>query len=349
MKNLLFFLPVLLISFTSCDTLTKYTLNVSIPTLTIVNDTGHPVVVSAPLSSSLSHGARIQTLPTDANRNIDIVYMIEQAQFTEQVTMNNANAIVTLTKRPPTITVVNHTGYQAAVTAPGSANIANSANAYFLFQATETIQNINVVYTIEQIQFTEQVGVSNTDVTVTLTQKPAAITVVNQTGRPVVLTAPVSRSLFIGNNAQFLSPPNQRIDINYRSGLMQLTEQVTVGNQDITVTLTRAAPTLTIVNNIGLGNNVNIIQFRVPNTVQWVGGNIMVRNGELHLVQGTAQTGDVSQPLINGESLSFWLGNMQLEGNIWDIQLQTPTSLFQKNNVRITSDMTLTFTETDRR
>jgi len=165
----------------------------------------------------------------------------------------------------------------------------------------------------------------------------------------IVLTAPVSRSLFIGNNAQFLSPPNQRIDINYRSGLMQLTEQVTVGNQDITVTLTRAAPTLTIVNNIGLGNNVNIIQFRVPNTVQWVGGNITVRNNELILVQGTAQTGDVSQPLINGESLSFWLGNMQLEGNIWDIQLQTPTSLFQKNNVRITSDMTLTFTETDRR
>ena len=349
MKNLLFFLSVLLISFTSCDTLTKYTLKVSIPTLTIVNDTGHPVVVTAPVSANLNHGASTQTLPTGENQNIEVVYRIGQNQFTEQVVFNNVDATVTLTKRPPTITVVNQTGYQAAVTAPGSANIANSANAYFLFQATETIRNINVVYTIERFQFTEQVGVSNTDVTVTLTQKPAAITVVNQTGRPVDVTAPVSRNLVHGANTRFLSALNQRIDINYRSGLMQLTEQATVGNQDITVTLARAAPTLTIVNNIGPGNNVNIIQFRVPNTVQWVGGNIMVRNGELHLVQGTAQTGDVSQPLINGERLSFWLGNMQLQGDVWDIQLQTPTALFQRNNVRVTSDMTLTFTQADRR
>jgi len=44
------------------------------------------------------------------NRSIDVIYSIGQARYTEQVTMNNKDATVTLTKKPPTLTIVNNVG-----------------------------------------------------------------------------------------------------------------------------------------------------------------------------------------------------------------------------------------------
>lgn len=283
-KNLLFLLIVFtIISLISCDTLVKKTIRVSVdrdPALTIENQTGYPVVVTAPLSANINIGARTLFQPSESNRTIDVTYRIGQIPFTEQVIWSNADATVTLTGRPPTITVEN------------------------------------------------------------------------QTGRPVTVTDPVRSDISNGARTHFLAPAiNQPINISYQSGLMNLIEPVNMGNQDVTVTLTTGAPTLTIVNNTGSGNNVNIIQLRTPGSVAWVGGNIAIRDNEFYLTEGTAQTGVTTQVMANGERLDLWLGTLRLSGNAFDIRLQTSSGgiIFQKENVRITGDMTLTFTQSDRR
>jgi hypothetical protein len=289
--------------------------------------------------------------PSETSRSIDVTYSIEQAEFTEQVTWNNADATVTLTRRPPAVTVVNQTGHTVVLTAPTPASIVNDARTQFL--VPETNRRIDVIYTIGQVEFTEQVTVSNADVTVTLTRRPPTVTVVNQTGRgrTVVLTAPTSAHLANGERTQFLAPlVTGNFGINYSSGLMQLTEQVTMRNQDVTVNLT-GAPTLTIVNNTGTGNNVNIIQFRTPGSVAWIGGNIVItEDDEFYLDTGEALTGVTTQVLTNGEGLSFWLGNLPLSGNAFDIRLQTPGGvIFQRDNVQILRNMDLIFTSAHRR
>ena len=354
-KILLFFILVLSIGFTSCDTLTTYTFRVSVdiePTLTILNQTGYPVVITAPVSANTANGAVALFQPTETQRNIDVIYRIGQVQFTEQVTWNNRNATLALTKRPQTLIILNQTGHSVVITAPVSESIANGATTLFL--PTETNRRIDVVYRIGQLQFTEQVTMSNADVTATLRRSPSTITVVNQTGRPVVLTAPVSRTLHRNGSTQFISPVSSgNFNIDYTSGLTwewRFSEQVTIGNQDVTVNLTRRAPILTFVNNTGAGNNINVIQFRPSGRVEWIGGNIIISDDELQLTDGTAHTGITTQLLVNGDRLSLWVGALRLSGSAFDIRLQTSGGvIFQRDNVQITSDMTLTFTQSDRR
>ena len=68
------------------------------------------------------------------------------------------------------------------------------------------------------------------------------------------------------------------------------------------------------------------------------------------MAEGTAQTGVTTQVLANGDRLSLWLGNLRLSGNAFDIRLQTTNgTIFQKDNVQITSDLTLTFSSSDSR
>jgi len=351
-KITILFILIILISLISCDTLTHYTARISVernPTLTIVNQTGYPVVITSPLSANVDNGSRSLLQPADTNQNFDVTYRIGQIEFTEQVTMNDADASVTLIRRPPEITVLNQTGYQVIVTAPVPLNINSEANTKFL--STALSQNIGITYRIGQVEFTEQVTVNNADVSITLTRRPPIVTVVNRTGRQITIREPMNTALQNGENTSFLSPIlNQNFNITYSSGQMHLTEEVPMRNQDVTVNLTIGAPTLTIVNNTGTGNNVNIIQFRTPGSVAWTGGNIIIRDNELRLADGTAQTGVTTQVLANGERLSLWLGNLTLSGNAFDIRLQTTNgTIIQKDNVRITSDMTLTFTQSDRR
>ena len=280
-KIITFFILVLLISFVSCDTVTHYTLKVSVvrnPIFIIENRTGHPVVITAPVPSSINNGASTQFQPSDTRGTINVVYRIEQVQFTEQATMDNADVTVILTKRPPTITVVNQTGYSVAI------------------------------------------------------------------------TAPISSSINIGAKTEFLAPAlNQIINITYMIGRMQVTEQVTIANQDVSVTLTKRPATLTIVNNVGA--TINTIFLRIPGSPNWVGGNIVIRGGTVQLAaSGGAQTGDISGSIVNRDSMKLWLGNVDLSGNIFDVRIDdVQTNSYVKSNVQVNNDMTLTFTQADKR
>jgi len=281
-----FFILVVLLGFVSCDTVTHYTMKVSVdrnPTLIIENQTGLPVVVTAPVSSNLNNGARTQFQPVETRGTINVTYRIGQIQFTEQATMDNADVTVTLTRRPPTITVVNQTGYQVEIRTPVSTNINN------------------------------------------------------------------------GERTAFLAPAlNQVVNVTYRIGRMNFTEQVTMANQDVTVTLTRSPPTLTVVNNTGV--TINNIFLRYPNSPSWSGGNIVVRGGRVQLgAAGGAQIGDISGSIINGNSMQIWLGDLEISGDEhitdyrYDVRIDdVQTNTYVKSNVQILNDITLTFTRSDK-
>ena len=100
----------MLISFVSCDTLNRYTARVSVdrePSLTIINQTGFPVVVTAPFSSNINNGASALFQPTERG-TINVTYRIGQIQFNEQVTMDNADVTVILTVPPlPSTNTIN--------------------------------------------------------------------------------------------------------------------------------------------------------------------------------------------------------------------------------------------------
>jgi len=413
------FILIILISFVSCDTVTHYTIKVSVdrnPTLIIKNQTGHPVVVTAPVSLNINNGASTQFQPVETRGTINVTYRIGQIQFSEQATMDNADVTVTLTRRPPTITVVNQTGYQVGITAPVRLSIDIGSKTEFLapelnkiininytigliqvteqvtmanqdvtvilpkrptitlinqtgyqvgitapvrlnidigskteFLAPELNKIININYTIGLIQVTEQVTMANQDVTVILPKRPT-ITLINQTGYQVGITAPVRLSIDIGSKTEFLAPElNKIININYTIGLMQVTEQVTMANQDVTVTLTKRPPTITIVNNVGA--TINTIFLRIPGSPSWVGGNIVIEGDTVQLVASRgASTNVISGSIVNRDKMKLWLGNVVLSGNIFDIRIDdVQGNSYVKSNVQVTNDMTLTFTQADKR
>jgi len=357
-KTTMFLVLIMLICLISCDTVTNYAIRIPVnrhPTLTIDNQTGHHVIITAPVSTNITNGARTQHQPADTSGIINVTYRIDQIELTEQVTMNNADATVILTRRPPVLTIANQTGYLVNIIAPLSTDIGNNERIQFQSSVMDGI--IDVTYRIGQINFTEQVTINNADATVTLTRRPPTITVVNQTNNMVSIIAP-ERSPNIpiphGGNTHFLSPAfNQNINIMYSIGRMSFTEQVAMQNQDVTVTLTRRPPTITVLNNVGV--TVNNIFIRITGSPSWLGGNIVYRDNRAQLgaAEG-AQIGVISGSIINNNSIPIWFGDLDISGDShisdyrYDIRIDdVQGNTYVKNNVQIINDLELIFTRSD--
>ena len=190
-----------------------------------------------------------------------------------------------------------------------------------------------------------------TSAPITFTEKDRLpmLYVVNQTGYPLTLISPVKNSINDKGRVQFQPMEvNRSIDIIYSIGQAQYTEQVTMKNEDTTVTLTKRPATLTITNNVGA--TINNIFLRIPGSPSWIGGNIVIRGGTVQLgAAGGAQTQDISGSIVNKDSMKIWLGNIPISGNIFDIRLvDVQTNEYIKRNVQITNDMTLNFTLADK-
>ena len=82
------------------------------PILTVINNTGYNLSVTRPFRVSISNGGQYPHLKESRSVNPlhTIAYQVGNAQYTEQVTLSDADATLTLTKRPPVITIVNNTG-----------------------------------------------------------------------------------------------------------------------------------------------------------------------------------------------------------------------------------------------
>ena len=175
------------------------------------------------------------------------------------------------------------------------------------------------------------------------------LTIVNQTGSPVAVTAPVSVNLAQGARNQHQPVVTSgTINVTYSIGRFQFTEQVTMANADATVTLTRSPPWLTVVNNTGA--TVTTIFVRNPGAPSWHGGTIFVHGGRAIIRDGGAILGDISESIINGDSMNVFLGELpiinvgaHLDVRIDDVQGRT----FVRSNVPVTADISLTFTPAD--
>jgi hypothetical protein len=213
--------------------------------------------------------------------------------------------------------------------------------------------NIPIIFSTAKLPFIgpKEALTTSTPITFTVQDRLPMLFVVNQTGYEVTLIAPVQDSINNQGRTQFQPMEmNRSIDVTYKIGQAQYSEQVTMENKDATVTLTKRPPTITIVNNVG--STINTIFLRIPGSPSWEGGNIVIRNGTVHLAAsgGSAQTGDISGSIVNKDSMKLWLGNVNLTGNIFDIRIDdVQTNSYVKSNVQITNDMTLTFTQTDKR
>ena len=179
------------------------------------------------------------------------------------------------------------------------------------------------------------------------------LTIINQTGHPVDVITPVPAN--INDGARTLVQPNETngiIDVIYRIGRMRFAEQVTMNNADAIVTLTRSPPTLTVTNNVGA--TINTIFLRPQNTPDWIGGNIVTRDGQVSLSDNRSATADeIGGSIVNRDSMQIWMGNIPIHerhGDIFDIRIDdVQRYTYVISNVQIRSDMTLTFTAADRR
>ena len=341
----------------SCDTIERKTITVSVdrhPTLVIVNQTGHPVTITAPVSSSLAVGGQALFQPPETNRSIDVSYTIGGIEFTEQVTMENADATITLTRRPPTVTLVNQTGHPVIMTAPAHSNVAVGASHDFL---TPSGQALNIAYLIGGFSFNQQVTVTD-DMTVNLTERPPELTIVNNTGVPISLKSPISRPLLPpGASVSHLKQSravNPLHTVSYTAGLVSFHEQVRLDNQDVTLSLTRRPPELTIVNNTG----VTIVNVFIRNLgTPWGAVNMLgiQLNPDGTLIDLRPPPGALAGSLTNMDRFTFWVGHLfatqelNLGTTTVDIRLDDTHGVsYVMNNVDITSDRTLTFTQAHR-
>jgi len=81
------------------------------PILTIRNGTGIPIDISTPSGTRQSGSDVIWVSPElNLNENITVTYMSGRMQFQEQVSIANDDVTIILTRRPPTLTVINQTG-----------------------------------------------------------------------------------------------------------------------------------------------------------------------------------------------------------------------------------------------
>lgn len=291
--------------------------------------------------------------------NVPIVYntdIIKIGSGTPRI--NRSDAIVFTDKdRHPVLVMQNQTGFPIRITAPvtQAQAVNNGAAANWSLPELGDNRNITVNYSVNDFTFTKNVQLNADVTTLPLTEKPPTVTVTNNTGYPATVSKPFNNVIPNGDSYVYLKPSRT-------ANLVQVTysirgvgrnydydEQVTVNNADVTLTLTKRPATLTILNNVGA--TINFIWLRIPGSPSWEGGNIVIRSGTVYLGSGTAaQTGDISGSIVNKDSMKLWLGNVNLTGNIFDIRItDVQGNEYVKSNVQTTSDMTLTFTQSDKR
>jgi len=352
-------LAFLAVGFVSCNTTSWRTATVSVdrhPTLTIVNRTGHAVRISSPGSGNVAEGAFIRfNAPSQGGGQFYVEHFIGEWSWSQQVTVTN-DTTVTLTERPPVITVINNTGFPVNITSPFQQSLANGARFFHPKQSRATNPLHTITYTVGGIpvQLNEQVTINNDDVTLTLTRRPPGVTVVNNTGHPIVVTSPFQQSLANGARGFHLMPNRTTNPVTYMVGGVQFSEQLTINDDDITLTLTRSPPNITIVNNTGV-TIVNVF-IRTPGT-PWGALNLLgiQLNPDGSLINLRPPPGALAGSLTNMDRFTFWTGHLASERDIqvghgvFDIRLDDTHGVsYVMNNVAIPGDRTLTFTQAHR-
>jgi hypothetical protein len=190
-------------------------------------------------------------------------------------------------------------------------------------------------------------------ITFTVQDRLPGLIIVNQTGYGVSITAPVNQIVSDGNTTFWQNLDQiHNVTVTYRISHTQYTEQVTMDNEDVIVTLTRRPPYATIVNDTG--NTINLVQIRVTSDANWLNQNILGLSlnddGTVNTSNASTNANERSGSIVNRDSFRFWLGMVNLNSDRYDIRVDdVQGNSYVKTNVQITSDMILTFTQSDRR
>ena len=328
------------------------------PILQVRNNTGHSIDITAPFNQTVANHGNSQRYPKDGRSQPlhRFTYRIGGYEFSRDVNINNEDVILTVTERPPTLTVRNGTGHPITITSPWRQEIANNATGTPFLKPNRTTNTITVTYQSFGLTFSRDVRIGNDDVSVTLTERTPLLTVRNNTGYPLSITRPWQETLAHGATSRIYPKPNREansITVTYNSGTYTMSREARIGNSDMTLTLgadDRPA-IVTLLNNTG--NTVNLIFLRHQGTSDW-GLSIVNRDTDHHNVMRphAAETvGDVRVGSItNRESVKVWLGYFPPNNNFrFDIRLDDVRSTpYVKNNQHLTRDVTLTFTASDR-
>jgi len=348
----------LTVGFMSCNTTTWRTTTVAVdrhPALTIINNTGHEVRIASPSPGNVANGGttRFHT-PSRSGGQFYVEHFIGGFSWRQQVDVTS-DTTVRLTERPPVITVINNTGFPVNITSPFQQSLVNGARFLHPKQSRTTGSLHTITYTVGgvPVQFNEQVTINNDDVTLTLTRRPPGVTVVNNTGHDIVITSPFQQTLVNGARDFRLMPNRTTNPVTYMVGRVQFSEQLTVNDNDVTLTLTRSPPIITIVNNTGM--TITSVQIRTPGTtwgdVNVLGIQLDARGEMTHL---RPPQGSLVGSIVNTDSFPFFMGHLsevlEVGHGVFDIRLDTfgGQHTFLMSNVVLTTNRTLTFTQAHR-
>ena len=294
---------------------------------------------------------------------IDVTIHFNTSKKTDIVVLNLPDAMMTTTTtssdpivftdkdRDPVITVQNNTGYPVRI---DTGTLAIGGNSSFQAKRETNQGNFTINYSINDYTFSKDVDVSS-DATVILTERPPALTLINNTGYNTSITSPFRQVIPNGGRVLHLKQSrsvNPLHIISYQIGNSKYDEQVTINDADAILTLTKRPPVVTIVNNTG--NTINLVQMRNPGTSWWdfniLGLQLESDGVTVNRNKASTNANERSGSIVNRDNFRAWLGLVDLTPNTYDIRVDdVQGNSYVKTNVQITSDMTLTFVQSDRR
>lgn len=230
----------------------------------------------------------------------------------------------------------------------------NNGIVYIKYNVPITYTTTKYTYLIFFYTPTKTVATSN-PITFTERDRVPRLNIINQTGYPITVTSPVSQQTPVKNEARtFWQNLNQiqSVRVTYTVGQMQYSEQVTMNNEDTTVTLTRRPPEVTIINNTG--DTINLVQMRVASDAAWLNQNILGLqlndDGTVNSSNASTNANERSGSIVNLDNFRFWLGMVALRPDKYDIRVDDVRgNSYVKTNVQITSDVSLSFSASDKR
>jgi|GEM_PF-1546898 len=287
------------------------------PILTMQNNTGFPINVLSPRAAHVEHGgSTIYQVPELRGDNMTVAsYSISGYRFDKEVALKN-HVTLQFTDRPPTITVQNNTGYPITINSPFSETVANGSRSKSHPKSLPTAARPVNDPTANQLTFN---------------------------GRPIEEKPSVFEN----------SRQETKQIISYNSGTFIYNKEIMIGEEDVILTLTEKdrPPIVTLMNNTG--NTINLVFLRNPGSA-WPDQNMLTirlnEDGTVDRSEVATQSGERRGSFTNRETFRFWLGNITgLRPDRYDIRIDDVQGApYVKNNVHITEDVTLEFTQEDK-
>jgi len=314
----------------------------------LANGNGTPYVFHAPKDYDKQNNPKLKSVDVKLVASDGTLYGKNNVDLT-----NIERIVITKEDMFPTLIMQNNTGFPINITNPVSKNVDNGSFATYQVSELGKGERSVISYSIGDSRFDKEVILTSHQ-TVVLTERPSTITVQNNTGYPVTITSPFNE--FIANGASSKKYPansrNAKQIVSYKSGTFTYNKEVPISGGDVVLTLTEKdrAPIVTVLNNTG--NTVNIVFLRTPGS-NWPDQNMLTmklkEDGTIDDTQAATQAGERRGSFTNKETFRFWLGNINVKPDSYDVRLDdVQGSPYVKNNVQIKEDMTLTFTQKDK-